>query len=382
MSKLVLLIFIDAFGWEIYKHYGFLESEFSHAKPLETVFGYSSAAVPSIMTGRYPQEHHHWSSFYYDPSQSPFRTLKKWRFLPKALMNRGRIRHWLSKWTARRNQYTGYFTLGNIPFEYLPYFDYLEKRDYFVPGGILNTDTILDWLHHHQRHYHCSNWRLSEAENIAALRQSLEQESLEFAFLYLPQLDGLMHQVGPQAPEVEAKLQWYESQVADLLQIARRRYQDVSVYLCSDHGMKTCTQAVNLIPLITATGLKFGRDYSAIYDSTMARFWFLKPTARQAILTALAEVKTGQWLSSEQLQAWGCHFSDGRFGEAIFLLEPGALIAPSFMNRGFVTAMHGYAPEDPDSEALLLSNRPCPNHVTSITHIRGVVEGELKAHVI
>ena len=30
-------------------------------------------------------------------------------------------------------------------FAYLPYFDYLEKHDYFVPGGILRTDTIFDW---------------------------------------------------------------------------------------------------------------------------------------------------------------------------------------------------------------------------------------------
>ncbi len=38
-----------------------------------------------------------------------------------------------------------------------------------------------------------------------------------------------------------------------------------------------------LMKRIESLPLKFGVDYSAVYDSTMARFWFLKPHARAII---------------------------------------------------------------------------------------------------
>ena len=73
MKKLALYTFIDAFGWEIYQRYGFLNDILPNARKLETTFGFSSAADPSILTGRYPDQHTHWSSFYYDPDNSPFK---------------------------------------------------------------------------------------------------------------------------------------------------------------------------------------------------------------------------------------------------------------------------------------------------------------------
>ena len=35
-------------------------------------------------------------------------------------------------------------------------------------------------------------------------------------------------------------------------------------------------------------GLRFGTDYAAMYDSTMARFWFLNDAARARVTRALA----------------------------------------------------------------------------------------------
>ncbi|MDD4805709.1 MAG: hypothetical protein PHO35_02850, partial [Candidatus Cloacimonetes bacterium] len=63
MKRLALYVFIDALGWEIYQKYGFLADLNLNSRRLETTFGFSSAADPSILTGRYPDEHTHWSSF-------------------------------------------------------------------------------------------------------------------------------------------------------------------------------------------------------------------------------------------------------------------------------------------------------------------------------
>ncbi|MCB5296270.1 MAG: hypothetical protein LHW52_06945, partial [Candidatus Cloacimonetes bacterium] len=162
MKKLAMYVFIDALGWEIYKRYGFLEELAPESRKLKTTFGFSSAADPSILTGRYPDEHTHWSSFIYDPQNSPFRGMHYLAKLPPKIFDRWRVRHNLSKLIKRLHSFTGYFELYSVPFKHLPYFDYLEKRDYFVPGGILATDTIFDWCVQHDIPYYCSNWRHSE----------------------------------------------------------------------------------------------------------------------------------------------------------------------------------------------------------------------------
>src|ERR1051325_4546983 len=66
---LPLFIFIDACGWEIIKNESFLTSLAPSRKKLESVFGYSSACVPSILSGRWPAEHRNWSYFVYDPQR-------------------------------------------------------------------------------------------------------------------------------------------------------------------------------------------------------------------------------------------------------------------------------------------------------------------------
>ncbi|MCK9335550.1 MAG: hypothetical protein M0Q99_09585, partial [Candidatus Cloacimonetes bacterium] len=78
MKKLTMCVFIDALGWEIYRKYGFLTQLAPNSRRLKTTFGFSSAADPSILTGRYPDEHTHWSSFIYDPANSPFKWMKVW----------------------------------------------------------------------------------------------------------------------------------------------------------------------------------------------------------------------------------------------------------------------------------------------------------------
>ena len=43
-------------------------------------------------------------------------------------------------------------------------------------------------------------------------------------------------------------------------------------------------------------------------------------------------------------------------GELFFLLDPGVLMCPSFMNDRHMAGMHGYQPNDPDSVASFASS--------------------------
>ena len=104
-------------------------------------------------------------------------------------------------------------------------------------------------------------------------------------------------------------------------------------------------------------GHKFGEDYVAVWDSTMVRFWF---NGNEALASEtqqwLDEQPEGHTISDDQLDAWGCLFPDRRYGDLFYLLEPGTLFTPSFMNQGWVTAMHGFDPDHEDSPGCWLSN--------------------------
>lgn len=118
MSRtLSLFIMVDACGWEIVKNDPFLQSIAPHRTRLESVFGYSSTCVPSIVSGRWPDEHRNWWYFIHDPKNSPFRFLRALRWLPKAITSRRIVRRLLTKLVKSKLGFKGYFDLYNIPFQ-------------------------------------------------------------------------------------------------------------------------------------------------------------------------------------------------------------------------------------------------------------------------
>ena len=56
-NEVVVFLFIDALGWELVSRTGFMESELPFRRKVEMQFGYSSTAVPTILSGRPPAEH-------------------------------------------------------------------------------------------------------------------------------------------------------------------------------------------------------------------------------------------------------------------------------------------------------------------------------------
>lgn len=368
-TTLSVVTFIDALGWEILKRRRFMEDELPHRRPLRSVFGFSSACLPSILTGKQPQEHGHWSFFFRAKNESPFAGLRWLDLLPHAISNRGRVRSQISKRIARRRGFEGYFHLYQIPFAHIEQFDYCEKKDLFRTGGINRGESIFDRLHRASVPCHVSNWRSSESENLASLRNAIQAGAIQFAFLYMADMDGLLHQVGKDSPRVVEKLGWYEEQLRTLLDTARQHYDEVRLFVCSDHGMATVERHVDVMAKIEALPLKFGHDYLATYDSTMARFWFDSPQAESSVRAALEQVPGGRVLERDELASLGCAFDGDQYGELIFLMDPGAIILPSHMGTKPITGMHGYHPDHPDSDAALLSSVPPPADPRDITDV-------------
>jgi len=377
---LPLFVFIDACGWEIIKDDPFVRDVAPHRRRLRSVFGYSSACIPSILSGRYPTEHRNWSYFVYDPKNSPFRSLRWLQWLPTALTSRRRVRNLLSRFVKRHLNFRGYFDLYNIPFRYISLFDFTEKRSPLQPGGMNRGPNIFDFLQQHRISYHVSEPARGELGNLEALQRDITNEEIDFAFLYWPELDGLMHRVGNAAPDVPEKLRSYEEKIARLLATAREHYSDVRLYIFSDHGMANCDRHIDLRARIDALGYRMGEDYAVVYDSTMARFWFFNDAAERAIIQCLEGVREGSILSDGELTDLGTFFADRYFGELIFLLEEGTLIVPSHMGERPIRAMHGYHPDDPHSYAALMTNQPnVPAGVTAIPDMFKLMTREAEA---
>src|SRR5947207_12572168 len=134
--------------------------------------------------------------------------------------------------------------------------------------------------------------------------------------------------------------------------------------------MANCDECLDLKSTIAALDLKMGRDYAAVYDSTMARFWFFNERARQSIIQQLRQTPQGRIVPDSELERLHCLFPDRHFGELIFLVREGVLIVPSHMGERPIRAMHGYHPDDAQSYAALLTNQPAlPDDITDIPHI-------------
>jgi predicted AlkP superfamily pyrophosphatase or phosphodiesterase len=368
VKKIAVFMFIDAMGWEIIKDRAFLKDLLPYRSKVGMQFGYSCTAIPTILTGETPTVHGHLSFYYYAPEKSPFKLMERLGFglLPSALADRWRVRHVLSKIVAKCYGYTGYFEMYAMPFSRLPFFDYIEKTDLFVPGGLSPVPNLADVLEEKGIPYHISNWRLPEAQNIEALIQDVRKGQIHFAFLYTAAMDGLLHRVTKAGSEVTTKLEWYEQQIRGLVKEMEAVYQDISLTVFSDHGMTTLAGVVDVKSEVERLGLKFGQDYAAVYDSTLARLWFFNDLSRQAILETLNKTPHSHILGKDELERYHVNFEDHMYGETFLLMDPGWQIEPCDMGLKALPAMHGFAPEHEDSDAALLSSRPVTAEVRHV----------------
>ena len=363
-TPLELFIFIDALGWRIAQHHHFLEDLMPYRQPVTMQFGYSCTALPTILSGKKPVDHGHLSFFYLDPVNSPF---KAFRFLkhvlkPASLWDRGRVRHQLSKLFRAAYGYTGYFQLYAVPFDRLPYFDYCEKKNIFGPEGLAPVPNLFDLLLRSGLQFHITDWQLPEAQNFALAGDAAARQDMNFIFLYTASLDAHLHNHVGDDKAIQQKLDFFDFNIRKLIQVAKSHHPRCHVTVISDHGMTPLRGVFDAKTQIAATPLVFGKDYTACYDATMARFWFHRPGAEEQIHQAMAQAP-GHWLSDDEKRTYGIDFPDHKYGDAIHLLDPGWQIAPSDMGVKPLNGMHGYTPDDELSNASLLSDTPfddCP----------------------
>src|SRR4029079_8963743 len=102
-------------------------------------------AIPSLLTGKYPDQHGHWNLFYYDPDGSPFTWLRSLSHMPQALVNH-RVSQKIIKELGRRIFHMGPQFECYVKPSLMPYFNWVERRCIYEPCGVSAARSIFDDL--------------------------------------------------------------------------------------------------------------------------------------------------------------------------------------------------------------------------------------------
>lgn len=353
-DRLTLVFLVDALGYAQAGDPTFLPLLDAPRTPVRGVLGYSSGAIPTLLSGALPSEHGHLAMYRRAGPDSVFRRHRFWL----GAASRWTRRHWtlrrLLARALRAGGVTGYFALYDVPLEWLQHFDLVQRRDLFAPGGFPGRDGLADLAA--RSNARIWNWGIPEERAFRELESEIDRGERRFLLLYTSELDALMHAVGPNAGSVRDRLHRYGERINEVIARARRRYREVRVFVFGDHGMAQVDRTHDLWSDLRALDLRVPNDFVYFLDSTMARFWFRTDRGRGRTLELLQRLDYGRILSESELQRLGAWFPEAEYGEILFLLREGDLIVPSFMSQGKVAGMHGYHPDDPSASTVFLTN--------------------------
>jgi hypothetical protein len=377
-KRVALFVMIDALGAEHLRTREFLP-ELPYRAALRTVLGFSCSCQPTLLSGKLPAQHGHGAMYMLRDGPSGLDAARPWAWLPSWVAQNHRVRRRIEASVARTVR--GYFSLYEVPTRLLPRFDLVEHRSIFAPGGLRRARSIFDRLVELGLRWTCYDWRSPEEASLRAVEGDLISGQVDFVFLYLYALDGLLHAQGSLGDDVGRHLRWYEERLRRLFTVAHDSAEAVEAFIFSDHGMSDVHGAVDLKAEVERKLGENGRRYLAFYDSTMARFWAEDPAVLAAIGDVLARHGQGRIIPDDELEQLGGRFPDRSQGDLIYVLGEGLLILPSYMGSSRLAAMHGYHPDAKGADACLIGLRDPDETLRHIRDLYALMErSALRVH--
>lgn len=305
-----LIIFIDGFPYELLGKLDFL-NRFSYKCALIPGIGYSVNIHAEIFAGLTADQIGFFNTWKFEPAKSPFRVLKS----IKGLLSNFEDSRYLN-WVFRNGiKFICGFDSLNIPYKFI---------DMFTPCGY----------------------------------SIYSKDFLEAKFMpdeTFVELDSVGHKFGLDSEQYNNSLNRLNSWVNNLCDRFGSVHPDGHIVVLSDHGMSKVKRVIKL-------DLK--KDFSSkeisklIYflDTTMLRIWYLDSEVKGAIESFLNNKDYGRLLTDEERIDFG--IANKIWADSIFLLNEGCVFAPSFLEKGYPLAMHGYHPRLPWQKGIFLYSGP------------------------
>ncbi len=348
-----------------------LAKKYSFAQVI-SLLGYSSGIHPSIWSGKYQDEHGCFTTFYYDPKNSPFKWTRYLKIIPTSFLRKNILAALKAPYflLPGGKRLTPRFIKRSViplppamPVEIAPFFSCnpLEMKDGTI-FQMLDKKGISYSRHSDSRGYFGEYKTLDD--------MSLTESEIDFFYFY--RADELGHIHGPNSSQVDAYLRKADDKIRMLLSEANKSGKKFNFLIFSDHGMCEVKKYVDLQKILRHAGLKNGRDYIAFYDSTMARFWPKNKVEEEKIRNALAKEDSIILLDEKLLKKYRIDFPDKtRYGKMIYLLEPETRIFPDYFApiKGSIIGWHGFDPEFPDSMGIFIANQYIGKKVVRIVEL-------------
>jgi predicted AlkP superfamily pyrophosphatase or phosphodiesterase len=358
MANKTLILWIDACRYDYIRQMPFLSSlaqkgNFSYLKP---VFGYNSI-LASFMTGLYPVSHGQFTAYCLDDTKPKVGQDRILKFLPDFIAS--------YYFNLRRYLQRNDFFVPYVPYKYSKNFNIAQDKFYHHPNLYL-TKTLLDILDDNKLKFIFYNWPFiyknkGSTELIPSFRnkdvcrvkyfcKSINKKDFDVYFLHLWDLDKYGHQLGPDFHQMAGKLKEEDKLIKEVLK--NFSWEKDNIIIWSDHGMLPLVRSIDIM-----SRLPISSQYSFFIDSTMVRFWFNDSQIKNQVLDILNKFSSyGHLLSEEEKDSFKINFSDTKFGEEIFLVNPGVLILPNFFQQNLIKGMHGYNLSDKNEWGIYISN--------------------------
>lgn len=372
-AQRALVVFVDALGPAELERTAELLDFLPHRRALRGVLGYSSGALPTLLTGAPPAVHGRMCLFSKrrDDDHSILGPLSWLRLLPSALHERGPVRRLIAQALAKARGLTGYVALHRVPPSAFQWLDLPERDDLFQTDTIGGARTFLADARDEGLSVFTADWRLPEAQRWSEALNTLEHTRPDLSFLYATELDAALHERGTTDTAINPVLERAARRIQRAREILAEDGANLFTVLVGDHGMADVNAVIDPRPLLASLGLKH-----AFVDSTMLRLWGSDEDLSRARLKLERSGIAGSWLEAADLDARLAPTTGDPYGRAIWLLPEGSIFAPSFVG-GRVRGMHGYDLGTPSSFAALASDDPRALRCASLSDIGGIVRERL-----
>lgn len=369
----MLVVFVDALGPRQLERFGSGLTCLSHRRAVGGILGYTSGALPTVLTGAPPRVHGRMCLFSERKRDEAhlLGPLTWLGLLPSLVHERRRVRGLVEHWLRLRHGLTGYVALHKVPPQHFRWLSIPEKEDLFSVSHIGGATTFLTEAREAGLSVYVSPWQVREQERWRTAVEALESQAPDLAFLYCAELDAILHREGNEGPEAARAIGRIARNIDRARRAMAREGAEVVTFVVGDHGMADIAATVDPHKVLAAVSTT-----RVFVDSTMLRCWG-NPTELERARKAVEGARwPGTWMDIAALRDSDVPTKNAPYGNAFFVLDEGVMFAPSFLG-GAAKGMHGYGLTSPSCFAALASDHPLPDECRSLSDLAPLVRQNL-----
>jgi predicted AlkP superfamily pyrophosphatase or phosphodiesterase len=358
VDRPVLAVFLDGLGADAIERMPFLARQ-ATVRRVRTELGYSITCHASMYTGLRPDRHGLWFVWQRDPERSPFRWLRPFRFLN--VVDNLPMHVVATKVTRRFVRTTSWFGIPypvHVPWRDIPDLDVAERRLWNEPGYLAPARTIFDVMRDNGMPFEIVGMERGPAMGMAGVEAWEPPASpTALSYLFAGDIDHASHAHGQGSDEVTRLLGHVDGVIEAKLAALARGGADPVLVVWSDHGHHD-VQRLNPLPFLRERGFDI-RRHPHVIDTNFIRLWVDEPDERRRVVEQLDGLGIGHVLTDGELRRHRVRMPDDRYGNVIFYVElPWALSHTIWGFGRRLASAHGYLPDHPGSDAVLVSNLP------------------------